>query len=61
MGAWGSNGTKIYNFRRIEKVLIDQIKIIKKILPTKNYSLNQINKAIKDFTSGNLLRPIIKF
>ena len=44
-----------------EKILINQIKNVKKILPKKNYMLNDINKAIDDFKNGKVLRPIIKF
>ena len=53
-GAWGI-------FEINEKILIDQIKNVKKILPRTNYKLNNINKAIDDFKNGKVLRPIIKF
>ena len=60
-GAWGNGGTVMKNFKIIEKILIDQISNIRKILPKKNYKLNDINNALLDFRSGKVLRPIIKF
>ena len=60
-GAWGNGGTTMKNFKLNEKILIDQIKNIKKILPPKNYALKDINKAIKHFKDGKVLRPVIKF
>lgn len=60
-GAWGNGGTTMKNFEVNEKILIDQIKNVKKILPRTNYKLNNINKAINDFKNGKVLRPIIKF
>ena len=60
-GAWGNGGTTMKNFEINEKILIDQIKNVKKILPRTNYKLNNINKAIDDFKNGKVLRPIIKF
>jgi len=60
-GAWGNGGTTMKNFEMNEKILINQIKNVKKILPKKNYRLNDINKAIDDFKNGKVLRPIIKF
>ena len=60
-GAWGNDGTTMKNFEINERILIDQIKNIKKILPKTNYKLNNINKAINDFKNGKVLRPIIKF
>ena len=60
-GAWGNGGTTMKNFEMNEKILINQIKNVKKILPKKNYMLNDINKAIDDFKNGKVLRPIIKF
>ena len=49
------------NFEINQKILIDQIKNIKKILPKKNYKLSKINKAIDDFKKGKVLRPIVEF
>ena len=60
-GAWGNGGTTMKNFDINEKILINQILNIKKILPKKNYKLNEVNKAIKDFRGGKILRPVIKF
>ena len=60
-GAWGSNGVVMNNFRTNEKILISQIKNIRKILPKKNFEIKNINKAIEDFSGGKILRPIIKF
>ena len=60
-GAWGNGGTTMKNFEINEKILVDQIKNVKKILPRTNYKLNNINKAIDDFKNGKVLRPIIKF
>ena len=60
-GAWGNGGTTMKNFEINEKILIDQIKNVKKILPRTNYKLNNINIAIEDFKNGKVLRPIIKF
>ena len=40
---------------------MNQIRNIRKILPNKNYKITEINKALNDFASGNILRPIIKF
>ena len=52
---------KMKNFSKIEKIFINQIKNIKKILPKKNYSIEKVNIAINDFKLGKILRPIIKF
>jgi len=60
-GAWGYGGTVMNNFEINQKILIDQIKNIKQILPKKNYQISQINNAINDFIRGKVLRPIIKF
>jgi len=60
-GAWGQGGAIMNNFEINQNILIDQIKNIRKILPKKNFKINQINKAIKDFDAGKILRPIIKF
>ena len=60
-GAWGSGGAIMHNFKLNEKILINQIKNIRKILPKRNYKLSDINKAINDFSLGKVLRPIIKF
>lgn len=60
-GAWGNGGTIMKNFKTNEKILIDQISNIKKVLPKKNYKLKEINKALFDFKNGKILRPIIKF
>ena len=60
-GAWGKGGTIMKNFEVNQKILIDQIDNIKKILPKKNYKLSRINKAIDDFKRGKVLRPIFKF
>lgn len=49
------------SFEINEKILINQIKNVKKILPKKDYTLNDINRAINDFKDGKVLRPIIKF
>jgi len=60
-GAWGKGGTIMNNFEINQKILIDQIKNIKKILPKINYKLSKINKAIDDFKKGKVLRPIVEF
>ena len=60
-GAWGNGGTTMKNFEINEKILINQINNVKKILPKKDYILNDINRAINDFKDGKVLRPIIKF
>lgn len=60
-GAWGNGGTTMKNFEINEKILVDQIKNVKKILPRTNYKLDNINKAIDDFKNGKVLRPIVKF
>ena len=49
------------NFKINEKILLNQINNIKRILPRKNYNLKNINKAMKDFKDGKILRPIVKF
>ena len=49
------------NFSFNEKIFLNQIKNIKKILPKKDYSIKNVNNAIKDFKDGRVLRPIIKF
>ncbi len=61
MGAWGLGGPIMKNFKMNEKILMNQIRNIRKILPNKNYKITEINKALNDFASGNILRPIIKF
>ncbi len=60
-GAWGNGGATMKNFKINEKILLNQINNIKRILPRKNYNLKNINKAIKDFKDGKILRPIVKF
>jgi len=60
-GAWGEGGTIMKNFQINEKILIDQIINIKKILSKKDYNIMKINTAIKDFANGKILRPVIKF
>ncbi len=60
-GAWGSNGVLMNDFKLNEKILINQIKNVKKILLKKNYTIKNINKAVNDFSKGAVLRPVIKF
>ncbi|OUX38024.1 MAG: hypothetical protein CBE33_01890 [Candidatus Pelagibacter sp. TMED273] len=60
-GAWGNGGTIMKNFKINEKILINQINNIKRILPNKNYVLKDINKVIKQFKDGKILRPVVKF
>ena len=60
-GAWGNGGAIMKNFKINEKILLNQINNIKRILPRKNYNLKDINRAIKKFKDGKILRPIIKF
>jgi Zn-dependent alcohol dehydrogenase len=60
-GAWGQGGAIMKNFSLNEKIFLNQIINIKKILPKKNYSIKKVNDAIKDFKEGKVLRPIIKF
>ena len=60
-GAWGSNGVLMNDFKLNEKILINQIKNVKKILLKKNYTIKNINKAVYDFSKGAVLRPVIKF
>lgn len=60
-GAWGKGGTIMENFELNQKILVNQIDNIKKILPKKNYKLSEINKAIDHFKRGKVLRPIVKF
>ena len=38
-GAWGNGGTTMKNFKINEKILLNQINNIKRILPRKNYNL----------------------
>ncbi len=61
MGAWSNGLPKIKNFELNEKILINQINNIKKILPKKNFHISKINTAIENFSKGKLLRPIFKF
>ena len=60
-GAWGNGGTVMKNFNLNENILINQIKDVRKILPKKNYKINQVNQALSDFKRGKVIRPIIKF
>jgi len=60
-GAWGNGGTTMDNFSINEKILLDQIDNIKKLLSKKDYNLKNINKAIRHFKEGKILRPIVKF
>lgn len=60
-GAWGNGGTTMDNFSINEKILLNQIDNIKKLLSKKNYNLKDINKAIRHFKEGKILRPIVKF
>ena len=61
MGAWSNGLPKIKNFKLNEKILINQIKYIKKILPKKNFHISKINTVIDQFSNGKILRPIFKF
>ena len=60
-GAWGNGGAIMKDFKINEKILLNQIDNIKKLLPKKDYILKDINKAIKHFKEGKILRPIVKF
>lgn len=60
-GAWGKGGAVMNNFKINEKILISQIKYIKMILPKKNFKISDINKLIKKFSEGKIVRPVIKF
>jgi len=60
-GAWGNGGTTMDNFSINEKILLNQIDNIKKLISKKDYNLKDINKAIRDFKEGKVLRPIVKF
>ena len=60
-GAWGNGGTIMDNFSINEKILLNQIDNIKKLLSKKDYNLKDINKAIRHFKEGKILRPIVKF
>ena len=60
-GAWGNGGTTMDNFSINEKILLNQIDNIKKLLSKKDYNLKNINKAIRHFKEGKILRPIVKF
>ena len=60
-GAWGEGGTIMNNFIINEKILMNQIINIKKILSSNDYNISNINTAIKDFENGKILRPVIKF
>jgi len=60
-GAWGNGGTIMNNFNINEKILLNQIDNIKKLLPKKDYNLKDINKAIKHLKEGKILRPVVKF
>ncbi len=60
-GAWGNGGTIMDNFSINEKILLNQIDNIKKLLSKKDYNLKNINKAIRHFKEGKILRPIVKF
>ncbi len=60
-GAWGNGGATMKNFKLNEKILLNQINNIKRILPRKNFKLKDINKAIKEFKDGKILRPVVKF
>ena len=60
-GAWGNGGAVMNNFDINETILLNQINNVKKILPKKNFTLKNINIAIKKFREGKILRPIIKF
>lgn len=61
MGAWNNGLPKIKSFKLNEKILINQINYIKKILPKKNFNISKINTVIENFSKGKLLRPIFKF
>jgi len=60
-GAWGKGGTIMKNFKLNEKILINQINNVRKILPKEDYKISEINKVVKNFSEGRVLRPIIKF
>ena len=59
LGAWNDQNEfdEKFNFFK-KKLKKDYSKIF---FGNKSYSLNEINSAIKDFTSGKVIRPLIKF
>ena len=59
IGSWGGNTNPDKDIKKYAKVLANMKKDFKKIFQ-KEYSLEDINLAIKEFKMGKVLRPIIK-
>ena len=59
MGAW--NNLKPFDdmFKKLENIIKE--KNLKIFFGNKIYSLRNINKALKDFENGKVIRPLIKF
>ena len=58
-GSWGGQ-TKFEKNLPIMRKIIKKFKNIDKLFFTKQYSLNEINKAIRDMKTGKVIRPLIK-
>ena len=58
-GSWGGN-TKFKKNLPFMRKIIKNFKNIDKLFFSKQYSLNEINKAIRDMKTGKVIRPLIK-
>jgi len=59
-GTWGGNINFNKNLKDLLKI-IKTFKNIDKFFFNKTYRLNQISSAIKDFETGKVIRPLVKF
>ena len=59
IGSWGGNTNPDKDIKKYVKILSNKTKDLKNIF-YKEYSLAEINKAIKNMKMGKVLRPIIK-
>ena len=59
-GSWGGSSRLDYDIYKFYDI-IKKSKINLDEFVSKIYNFNKINDAIKDFKSGQVIRPIIKF
>ena len=58
-GSWGGQTKFVKNLSFMKKI-IKKFKNIDKLFFSKQYNLNEINKAIRDMKIGKVIRPLIK-
>ena len=59
-GSWGGAAVPDRDIPRFAKIIKKNFRWIN-CIKSRIYHFNKINKAVKDFKSGRVLRPVIKF